>query len=1210
MKKHTILLIILMFLFSPFLIGQEQQVWHNIKRKIHYKPKGKSFVLQNGERKFNRALYGTNTGFRVETGDLPEFAMYMPGMGGNLKLGIANGDASKWITEADSIATTYTPGTMQYVIHDPILETGSLHLQVVALPESEGFILKIEGASISKKASIFWTYGGASGKKFSRNGDIGGDPESVFYLQPKYCINNHYTLSKNSFTLAYGSENNKQKNGNNKKIKGVFPSSKLQLGSALHLQNPLAAYNSKVDSLPIITGKFNTLDKGSIYIMLKNDDGKAIPNQQGLEELFAKGLQSVEKLARRINIKTPDPYLNTLGGVLATAADGIWEDPAFLHGAVAWRMHLNAWRGAYVADPLGWHDRAKTHLKAYGNSQVITPEFGPIVPDTTRNLARQEEKIGNAMFSSGYISRHPNKNTVAHHYDMNLVFIDQLNRHFKWTGDIEFLKEMWPVIERHLAWEKRNYDVDGDGLYDAYAAIWASDGLQYSGGGVTYTSAYNFYANKMAARLAEVIGENSAPYLKEAEHIYNAIQDQLWVADTGVFAEYKDLLGNQRIHETPGIWTIYHALDKEVPNPFQAYTSLNYITTNIPHIPVAAEGLEKDDLQLISTTNWQPYTWSVNNVALAEILHTSLAYWQGGQSEKAFKLWESGLVESMYLGASPGALEQLLFYDAIRGELYRDFADPVGMTARSMVEGLFGILPNAIENTLTIKPGFPNKWNSAAIDIPDVSFKFEREGNVDMYQIKSNFEKQMPLQLLVKAQSDAIYNITINSKKVNWQVEENTVGMPLVKIESPASDVYQIRIEWTGNPIEKPIFSEVVFKDDVAQISTDKAAIIAVKNADSILNDIKQTKNTVSGKVKALGNKTFFLKLQQEEMIWWHPITLNSNPRVEVINSKVKGENISIEFKNNQTKKIEGVATFNAQGQLYQHNISLTPNTISKVEVPVKYLVSGTNTVDVLFENEIKSALSFINWDIPIQNKNFKKLSLDAYFNSKVTDIFENKYLTPRAQTVSLQLPTQGIGNWCYPLIKPSIDDTGLREKAGSNNEITTAEGISFTIPSDVSKLNTMFTSQWDNYPKEIKIPLSGKASHMYLLMVGSTNHMQSRFVNGEVIVGYTDGSFETLSLKNPENWWPIEQDYYIDGYAFTTDAPKPPRVHLKTGLITRNFKDYKVIKGFSDFGVEGGAATILDIPLSKTKTLNSLELKATANEVVIGIMGITLIRE
>ncbi len=109
-----------------------------------------------------------------------------------------------------------------------------------------------------------------------------------------------------------------------------------------------------------------------------------------------------------MQVNTPDAYINTLGGALSIAADAIWDDPTYMHGAIAWRMRLPAWRGAYTADPLGWHDRARTHFSSYALSQITTPLTGPVVPDTALHFARQQEKIGNALFSSGYICRNPN----------------------------------------------------------------------------------------------------------------------------------------------------------------------------------------------------------------------------------------------------------------------------------------------------------------------------------------------------------------------------------------------------------------------------------------------------------------------------------------------------------------------------------------------------------------------------------------------------------------------------------------------------------------------------------------------------------------------------------------------------------------------------------------------------------------------------------
>ncbi|WP_238568006.1 DUF4450 domain-containing protein [Flavobacterium sp. ASV13] len=1121
----------MLFLFPVSTFGQNKEV-----RKLHYAPEENSFVLKNGTRKFNRALYGSNTGFRVETGDLPEFAMYMPGMGGNFKLGISNGKESKWITEASKIDTRYVLGTMHYTIEDAILGSGKLFVDVVALKEKEGFIVKVYGNSVSKNVNIIWVFGGATGKKFSRDGDIGADPESVFYLQPDYCLNNKYTLQKQSFLLEYGSESNKQKTGNNKTLSGFFPESKVVLANAKNQNSPLELYNSSAENLPVVSGKINSISEKAIYWLFSSEEIKTAVSQKEIAQLYEKSVQETQVLANRVKVKTPDPYINNLGFALSIASDGIWENPAYLHGAIAWRMYLNAWRGAYTADPLGWHDRAKTHFTSYSNSQVTSPENGPIVFDEERNLARQKEEIGTSMFSSGYISRNPNKNTVAHHYDMNLVFIDQMLRHFKWTGDIVFLKEMWSTIERHLNWEKRNFDPDNDGLYDAYATIWASDALQYSGGAVIHSSAYNYYANKTVAELARKIQKDPTPYEKEAEKILKASNEQLWLSKKGIFAEYKDALGNRLLHDSPGVWSIYHTIDSELSNPFESYQMLNYVNNQIPHLPISADGLDKKDLYVISTTNWQPYTWSINNVALAEQLHTSLAFWQGGQSEKAFKMWESVLIESMYLGASPGGFEQLLYQDKMRGELYRDFADPIGMASRTLVEGLFGIKPDAVAEVLTIQPGFPKEWNEAFLEVPDISIAFNRKNRQDTYHIENHFAPKMNLNLILNAHYEGIESIKINGKNVSWKAIPESIGNPKISIEITYNKVYEIVINWKEGSLATMITKASYNSDDALNILIGKGEIVSVYDPQAVLGKIVKSERTFQSTVNGEGNKAFFIQLKQGDFSWWQPIEFT-------LKSKKESKEIT-------------------------------------------------------------------NWDIPLKkSQRAETISLSSYFNAKVTDIFANEYLSPRPQTVTLQLPKQGIGNWCYPNISVKIDDKGLREKAKQTGEIKTPNGIPFKTPSEENQKNIIFTSMWDNYPKSVDIPLDGKASHAYFMLAGTTNPMQSRITNGEIAVNYSDGTSEILELKNPENWWPIEQDYFTDGLAFTTDAPKPPRVYLKTGEISRDFKDFTIIKGFTNYGVDGGAGTILDLPLDKNKTLKSLTLKTIANDVVIGLMSVTLIR-
>src|SRR5690606_3253620 len=140
-------------------------------------------------------------------------------------------------------------------------------------------------------------------------------------------------------------------------------------------------------------------------------------------------------------------------------------------------------------------------------------------------------------------------------------------------------------------------------------------------------------------------------------------------------------------------------------------------------------------------------------------------------------------------------------------------------------------------------------------------------------------------------------------------------------------------------------------------------------------------------------------------------------------------------------------------------------------------------------------------------------------------------------------------------------------------------------------------------------IPVTGKASHAYFLMAGSTNHMQSRFDNAEIRVNYQDGTSSVLKIRNPHNWSPIEQDYYIDDYAFAINAVKPPRLYLKQGRVIEDFKQYKTIQGYTSYAVDGGAAQILDLPLDSSKKLKNITLKTIANEVVVGLMSVTLER-
>ncbi len=1002
------------------------------ERALCYHPAPDGYIVcHNGDNRYTRALYGGHSQFRLETSDRPIFAAFHKKENRNINFTLFSGSKALRLDSVADCISQYRCGERRYELSDPAWGNGRLVMTAMACFDRDGAVWSIESFDMPEDASLTADCCATVKVKISRNGDIGADPKDCFAPAPEV---------------------------------SPLQSASLNAGGTRH-----AGY------------------------FLYDDRNISAGKSAGLANVFDNTRKQCELLATRIIIDTPDPYINMLGSTLSAAADGIWDGLTWQHGAIGWRMPLSGWRGAYAGDFLGWHDRARTHFDAYALSQVtdVPPVIAHPSQDSTLRLARAEKRWGTQMYSNGYICRNPGRNNQMHHYDMNLCYIDELMRHLAWTGDTAYARKMWPVITAHLDWEKRNFDPDNDGLYDAYCCIWASDALYYSGGAVTHSSAYNYFANSSAAVIAGKIGVDPTPYLNEASHILSAINSTLWMPERGVWAEYRENLGHRRLHDHPALWSIYHAIDSRTASPFQAYSATRYIDRMIPHIPVAAPGID-GDYATLSTTDWLPYAWSINNVAFAEVYHTALAYWLAGRPDDGFAIMKSAMLDGMFLGSSPGNIGQISYYDAARGECYRDFADPVGVLSRTVIEGLFGFSPDAMNGHLNITPGFPSDWNHASITHPDFIMKFKREKNVSHYSLDIASPIFKEITFTLPAAFSKIESVCANGIPVGWHFVKESVGRPLISLTLPAT-------------ADKPI--DIIVKCSGEPVDMEKATATGIKNCG-------------------------FEEVGQGEAKWWREIP---------------------------------------------HDDSYAVNT------------SGFG-------------LTMLN----NAESDYSPIDLSRHFNSSITDIFRNDYLSPRPATTTLQIPLNGIGEWCHPLDSADIDDSGLRAKA-LKGRFVTPQGIPFKLSSDND--NVIYTSLFDNYPDSVSIPLSGRGDAIALLLVGSTNHMQCHIDNARLTVTYTDGSTDTLPLRPPYNWCPVEQDYYIDGKAFRVDTPRPLRVLLKDGAVTDNPGELLGITGVYGRRIEGGAGVVLCMPIDSAKELCRMTLTALSPDIVAGLVAATCIR-
>jgi len=1072
-------------------------------------------------------------------------------------------------------------------------------------------------------------YGGASNARFSREGDIGADPFDSFFITASKCQGNLYDIRGTAAMLYYGpgvrammqpgsTESSVlrevAKMAASGAAQGVLrisasfpPGTQLSLVDAGMLEDPGQLIRSRAGQSPLLLASC-ALSSSPLYISFHNPGSRPVEGYSSLSRAFRDADTFRKTVSGKVQVETPDPFLNPLGGVYASAEDAIWQAPGYLHGAIGWRVPLTGWRGSYVADVLGAHDRARAHFNGYAASQVtgVPVTLAPL-QDETSNLARAAKIWGTPMYSNGYICRNPNRNDQMHHYDMNLCYIDELLWHLNWTGDTAYARQIFPVIKRHLAWEKNAFDPQDEGLYDAHCAIWASDALQYNGGAVTHTSAYNYRANKMAAAIARKLGEDATSYQQEADKILGALNDVLWLRQKGWWAEFKDRMGYRKTHESAALWTIYHAIDSDAGDAFQTYQATRYVDTQLPHIPVLARGLKDEGNHVVATSRWVPYIWSINNVAFAEEMHTALAYWQAGRAEEAFKIYKGTILDAMYLGSGPGNITQISFYDAARGETYRDFADPVAMGSRAMVQGLFGILPDLMNGVLRIRPGFPAGWDHASIRTRNLFYSFRRNGNADTYVVNPSLAVPAALILELTAPRDQINKVLVNGAVARFEVITTAVGHPVIRIHAGMAPKYQIEVEWSGSVVQTIPAEHRLVRGQPGRVMFQERPL-ELFDPQGVFEKPQIASSQISGMVSGIyGHRTCFVRFSQGVLTWWQPVHIEVIPGVELLSDGL-GDQLAFTLLNNAQESISGRLMLNDIHSGWSQQVLLEPGRKASFRVAAPRAVPGTNRIWLMTEED---TLQFeaINWNIPQRTDiSFRMLPLKPYLNDKLSKIFAyGKYLTPRYPYTTLQVPTQGVGNWCHPLDLPVIDDAGLRRAAGVKNVFSGPCQIPFATPSDSSERNVMFCSLWDNYPNQITVPLSGKASHAYFLVAGSTNHMQAYMVNGTITVTYRDGSKEVLPLILPDNWLPVEQDLYMDEAAFKVESPRPFRVSLKTGRISKTLvRDQGRGRSAEPNMIDGGAATVIDMPLNPGKEMVSMELKAIASEVVLGIMSVT----
>ncbi len=1083
-----------------------------MKSKSRYTPTDGGYSINASSELFNRALYGShkNDGqtarFCTFAGDAPQFMGAITdwtqnpysyyAKRGTLTSGLAltpgqrveffySEDmdiSSRWFHNSEDVTAVFCNGWMEYDLTQMSswFPDVSVKMETYPLLPDDGFLVHYRIAT-DQRVIFVAGFGGIT----DYLGRFEYKDEKKRYFSAGDCAGNIVETGNNSACVRTADGTVMRigasfccnvETGSAKALAGPYPST--FLGSSPENGDDRAVKISAV------------IEPGSVFdgyiVVLYGADQKTLDYYTGMKDpaSFVKSL-IYQKFAC-INVGTPENALDLTIAPTVIALDSSWHENSFHHGAFGYHSPFLGWRNWYAPTLLGWRDRVEktmqAHLgqlvkKANGKERVWFDGCNPREGDGPSQYHNIVNSTGFLPWFLGVDSAYYNMQECA--FDMMLYYIE-------WTGNLDIAKKYFDDFCAMLDWEERIFDYDGDGLYQNFLNTWISDGHEYNGAGCAQSSAYNYRANAVMAKIAKLLNYPDEKFVKRAENIKRAVNEKLWLKDIGVIAESIDTIGNCLVHPSPELSTAYLAVDCDIVDEFQAYTMLKFTENNIKSIVTPMSGG-----RLSYCSDWRPKKYSTYGIFPSENACLALAYYKLGLKDKGKEILD-GIVDCYFTGRNPGMAAHVQSSKCTADHADLDFTDVSSTYLRLVAEGLYGIRINMLDGVVSVAPNFPDEWDHANIALKDISLHFNRKGRSEIYELccTVNGIKRFKIPMV----SDSVETVLLDGVPVPYEIKA-APGNGFIVVETEKIGRTELRVMHGSGELPRVKYAVTVIKGSRAVFEVTCGEIADIADVSGALENITVIGRKIYATAKCgVGFRTLFIRVKCGEYDAW----------------------LTADYKIAEEEK----------------------------EKPV----------------------------FPM--KTFETVDISKYMNCNMNELHDREYMSPRPEGYSIGVFPNGRYAWEWNHRghnKVYIDDSSLRASKGM---IKTTSGIPFITPE--KNENLACVSIWDNFPTELNIPLCGSAQGIAILFIATTNSMQTQVENARITVEYEDGDKTEIKLVYPLN---------IDDW-------------LVPALQSQNENLY-----FNDYN----HATVQKICLDPTKKLANLKIRAVANEVIMGVLGVTL---
>jgi glycogen debranching enzyme len=400
-------------------------------------------------------------------------------------------------------------------------------------------------------------------------------------------------------------------------------------------------------------------------------------------------------------------------------------------------------------------------------------------------------RIIHEMSSNGFVGNKGNTQETAH-------FAVAVWKVFEWTGDVNFLNEMYPYIKQGIRWLLTEQDKNGNMFPEGYG-IMEVKGLNAE---LIDVAVYSQQALEAASKMAVVFNEPMVQkeYARQAEMLKNKVNALFWDDAEGSYCDFYGTREQAIATTTGAIEQLQGNIDAGSRSP-EIEKKQEFYRDLLKYLATFPEGTEKgwftnknwvistpvesgiaspekairllDKVRKEHTGEYGPYLSAVERRHMMTIATGVQAMAEAAYGRTDECMWYVDKIVQTFGRVLPGSISEMMPDYGCPAQAWTIYG-----LAMPLVTHVFGLHPDAHNKTITFSPHLPSGWDDIKIsELPvgnnTISFAVKKSSNGATYDF---FFKEADWKYTLKLKGLRGSKYKLNGKTLTALSDEIQLG--------------------------------------------------------------------------------------------------------------------------------------------------------------------------------------------------------------------------------------------------------------------------------------------------------------------------------------------------------------------------------------------------------------------------------------------------